>query len=168
MFNEESIILQAYNNANEEEKSVLKNLFDEGIFIKHFASKPVWIQLWDKFCFENNLNIRLPHNQPTSAKEEWDNSCVMLRHIVEIKIHQWSQVQKLKTDWVPNWNDGNERKFYPRFNMNTLGGLFGFSYSDYGLWNANSVPGSRLCYPTAELCEETVKEFLPIYEKYMK
>jgi len=157
--NEQQIIME-YENANEDGKKLLLRIFDEGIFVKKFVKKPIWIQLWEKFCKENNLNVVLPNTYPKSAEEEYDNASVMLRYIVGIK----------RGSWAPNWNDEKQYKYFPRFDMrDTMGGSsFGFAAAYYGAWAATSGAGSRLCYPTETLCIETVMEFLPIYEKYMK
>ena len=46
-------------------------------------------------------------------------------------------------DWVPDWNNSNEYKYYPWFEMGSPSGG-GFSYDDYDSWNTNSNVSSHL------------------------
>lgn len=155
---EEQLLIE-YNNGSEELKQSFRRMYDENIFIKRFKKpKPEWIQLWDKFCLENDLNIHLPHAHPKTSEEEYDNASMMLRHIVKIRTN----------NWIPNWDNESEKKFYPRFDMRTHNGGSSFGFTYYVIWYSDSSAGSRLCFPNAVLCEKTIMEFLPIYEKFIK
>ena len=48
--------------------------------------------------------------------------------------------------WEPDWNDDNEPKWFPVFNMQskTPSGV-GFSHSNYDNWNTNTNCSSHLC-----------------------
>lgn len=77
--------------------------------------------------------------------------------------------QALNEGWKPNWNDSNEYKYYPWFNVkaskNNPSGS-GFSYDDYGRWNTGTLVGSRLCFKSSELAEYAGKTFKKLYEQY--
>lgn len=71
----------------------------------------------------------------------------------------------LNQGWVPSWDNGNEYKYYPYFDMRSG---FGFSHSGYGVWHARTGVGSRLCYKTRELAEYAGKQFESIYKDFLK
>lgn len=108
---------------------------------------------WENFLKENNLDIALPYPEPKDADELWDNSCVMLRHMIKVK----------RKGWTPTFKSG-ERRWVPVFDTGVAG--FGFSYSHYDNSDTGTDVGSRLCLPTSELAEEVGREYLPVYEIY--
>lgn len=74
-------------------------------------------------------------------------------------------VKSLNENWTPNWDDSNEYKYYPYFDMKSGGG-FSFSYCDG--WYTHTAVGSRLCFSKSYLAEYSGKQFTSIYEKFMK
>jgi len=66
--------------------------------------------------------------------------------------------------WKPNWNDYNQFKYYPWFDMD--GGSSGFRCLVYGRWNSASFVGSRLCFKTREAAEYAGNQFLKLYKDY--
>lgn len=69
--------------------------------------------------------------------------------------------QALNGDWKPNWNDGNEYKWYPWFNMKNG---FSFNGSDGGY--QHSYVGSRLCFRSEEIADYAGTQFLDLYKEY--
>lgn len=67
----------------------------------------------------------------------------------------------LNEGWTPNWNDGNEYKHYPYFDMRS--GV-GFSDANFDGWDAGTGVGSRLCFKNRELAEYAGKQFLSLYK----
>jgi transposase len=63
----------------------------------------------------------------------------------------------LNEDWIPNWDDSDEYKYYPWFEM----GSSGFRSDDYDCWHTGTYPGSRLCFKSAG------EQFKDVYEQYM-
>jgi hypothetical protein len=72
----------------------------------------------------------------------------------------------LRGDWEPNWNDGNEKKWYPYFRWSSGSG-FGFSHSSYTYDCSATYVGSRLCFPTSELAEYFGKQFIEIHRELL-
>jgi hypothetical protein len=68
-------------------------------------------------------------------------------------------------DWVPDWNNWNQYKYYPWFNMGSPSGG-GFSCDDYGTWGTGSGVGSRLCFETREIAKYVGKQFEDLYKIY--
>jgi hypothetical protein len=66
--------------------------------------------------------------------------------------------------WVPDWGNGNQRKWWPWF---TLSSGFGFSDSYYNYDNANTNVGFRLCFETKEKADYAAKQFLDIYKDFL-
>lgn len=127
----------------------------ERVFGKHaFESSTDWLKLWEKFCKENNLHVKLPFEDAADAIQESTNAHFMLQYIVPIR----------NKGWVADWDNSDEYKYWPYFEMRSG---FAFSLSGYASWYTYSNVSSRLCYSSEKLCRETVNEFLPIYKKYM-
>jgi hypothetical protein len=75
-------------------------------------------------------------------------------------------VSALNEGWVPDWQDSDQYKYYPWFDMNdsSSSGRFSFDYSGYQ--RSASGVGSRLCFKSRELCEYACRTFLDIYRKF--
>ena len=73
-------------------------------------------------------------------------------------------VEAINDGWKPNWNNPNEYKYYPVFDMRN-----GFSFDDSSnSWdNTDSVVGSRLCFKDRDLCEYCGRMFIDLYRDYM-
>ena len=74
--------------------------------------------------------------------------------------------EALNEGWKPNWNDSNERKFYPWFSMTDKPG-FGFSYTCCGWARTYTDVGSRLCFKSEKLAAYAGKQFESIYKDFL-
>jgi len=68
-------------------------------------------------------------------------------------------------DWVPDWNNYDQYKYYPWFEMGSSSGA-GFSYLDCDIWLTGSNAGSRLCFETREQAKYVGTQFLELYKDY--
>ena len=68
--------------------------------------------------------------------------------------------------WKPNWDNWDERKYYPWFDLEGSSSGAGFSYLVCDDWRTNSTVGSRLCFKTWELAEHIGKTFIDLYKDY--
>ncbi|MGA2824320.1 MAG: hypothetical protein ABSE72_12440, partial [Bacteroidales bacterium] len=85
----------------------------------------------------------------------------------EIAYKQLKLIAKvLRGEWEPNWNDENEKKWYPWFQWSSGSG-FDFSSSYYGYGNTYTSVGSRLCFPKKELAEYFGKQFIEIHRELL-
>jgi len=66
-------------------------------------------------------------------------------------------------DWIPDWTNSNEYKYYCWFDMSVSSG-FGFSGTDYGYLASSSRVGSRLCYETRKQAIYAGKQFNDEYK----
>lgn len=69
-------------------------------------------------------------------------------------------VKALNEDWVPNFNNTSQAKWYPWFYLNEPGFRFLIAFYFY----SGSFVGSRLCFKSRELAEYAAKQFLTIYK----
>lgn len=145
-----STLVEAFNNGSGDVKKVLKDLFGKDVEPKETD----WIELWNKFCKENNLSVNLPHDQPSGMDEESENAFRMLKEIIKFK----------NKGWVPDWNKSSQYKYYPWFYM-TAGSGFSLVVVHASCTYANV--GARLVFESEDVAEATAIEFLPIYKKFM-
>jgi len=68
-------------------------------------------------------------------------------------------------DWVPDWTNWDQYKYYPWFEMGSPSGG-GFSCYVYDGWSAGSVVGSRLCFETRDQAKYVGKQFEELYKTY--
>lgn len=73
-------------------------------------------------------------------------------------------IRAINQGWKPNWNDSNERKWWPWF---TLSSGFGFSVSGYDNANARTTVGSRLCFQDKERSDYVATQFIDIYKAFL-
>ncbi len=77
--------------------------------------------------------------------------------------------EALNDGWQPNWNDSDEYKYFPWFEIKAddkRPGGFGFSYTYYDHWHTDTTVGSRLCFRTRELATYAGKQFADLYKEY--
>lgn len=88
----------------------------------------------------------------------------------EISINAYSKlviiVRVLNEGWIPDWNNSDQYKYWPYFDMRSKPG-FGFSNASYVYWCTDSAVGSRLCFKSRELAEYAANTFLNIYDEYI-
>lgn len=76
--------------------------------------------------------------------------------------------EALNEGWKPNWNDSNEWKWNPWFDVNASAKKpsgSGLSFVDGGGWDTHAGVGSRLCFKSRELAEYAGKTFKKLYEQ---
>ena len=71
--------------------------------------------------------------------------------------------EALNEGWKPNWEDSNERKWYPYFR---LGGSFGLYGTGYNYDYADTSVASRFCFKTETLARYAGTQFIEIYKDY--
>jgi hypothetical protein len=97
-------------------------------------------------------------------KASFDRSCADLSH--DEKAYRLLKLlaKALNQGWTPDWNNSNEYKYFPWFEM---GGPSGFRFDGSDYWDACSGVGSRLCYKTRELSDYAGKQFIDLYKQFM-
>lgn len=70
--------------------------------------------------------------------------------------------EALNEEWIPDWDNYDEYKYYPWFEMSPSSFAFGVSSCIYAAASAGS--GSRLKFRTRELAEYAAKQFIDIWK----
>ena len=73
-------------------------------------------------------------------------------------------VKAINQGWTPDWNNSNQYKWYPYFNLSSG---FGFSATGYHYGNAITLVGSRLCFESEEKAKYAGKQFLQLYKELL-
>jgi hypothetical protein len=73
-------------------------------------------------------------------------------------------IMAINQGWIPDWNDTDQRKWYPWFNLSSG---FGFSLSAYCYDDAHTAVGSRLCFESEEKSDYAAKQFLDLYKQFL-
>lgn len=104
---------------------------------------------------------------------EDDQEVLNLRQLqkVEISEHIISNqsavviVKALNKNWIPDWNDPDECKYFIWWNMQTND----FSYNYYFVCKSRSDVSARLCLKSLKLCQDICenKEFVKIFKSFM-
>lgn len=103
----------------------------------------------------------LPFPETKNAEENAVNNVAKCFRIARV----------LNEGWQPDWNNDDERKYYPWFDMETypdqVGSGVGFSFVVYGCVGSCSAVGARLVFKTSELANFAGTKFLDVYHGYM-
>jgi hypothetical protein len=70
----------------------------------------------------------------------------------------------LTQGWTPDWNNSNQYKWYPYFNLSSG---FGFSAAHYDYVDASTTVGSRLCFESEEKAKYAGNQFLQLYKEFL-
>ncbi|MGN6478505.1 MAG: hypothetical protein ACTHKV_14870 [Flavipsychrobacter sp.] len=73
----------------------------------------------------------------------------------------------LNDGWQPNWEDDDEYKYYPWFDMNDASAPARFSFHVYDYDRTFSNLGSRLVFKTRQLAVHAGETFIDIYRDMM-
>ncbi len=126
------------------------------------SKKPAdYIELSKQFCKVNKLVYGkiIPFDKPKNKNQEALNAAAILFEIID----RANKKDNKSKEWIPDWTNYNEYKYYPYFYLSGSG--FAFHYTDG--WNSNAAAGSRLCFLKRDTARTVAKKYLPIYEKFM-
>jgi hypothetical protein len=121
------------------------------------------VKTFEDVCEELGIDTdgALPYKEP----KEGDLYSLSADKIATNAFVKVSLIAKaLNEGWWPNWDDSNEYKYYPWFDMRDGSGS-GFSGSAYHGSHSNTGVGSRLCFKSRELCEYAAKQFEEVYKQ---
>ena len=71
-----------------------------------------------------------------------------------------AEVNERNESWVPNWDDDNEKKWYPWFNLRN-----GKVALDFVYYYSNSAIPPSLVFKNSETCRKFVGDNMELYEK---
>lgn len=159
MTTEFQIAKQQYQSAGAEVKKVLEEIFGKESFlpimdrVKSFEDvRNIYIKTIDSGAL-NNIDILSRYNGVNEA---------LRGAVAAMKLSMISAV--LNEGWTPDWNDGDQYKYFPWFEYKS--GV-GFSYSYYVFTHSRTRLGSRLCFKSSELAMYAGKTFTKEYNEFL-
>jgi len=114
------------------------------------------IKSFEDACKALNVSTDLPDFSMLSTEEQK----AMTAHYKLTVI-----AKALNEGWKPKWENSDQTKYYPWFNMDQSDG--GFSYNGYDDHCSGSSVGSRLCYHSREVAKYAGTQFEDLYKDYM-
>ena len=123
-------------------------------------AKTKLIASFEEACKKEGLNPveEIPFKNPANGRQIAVNAAAKLFIIAKA----------LNGDWKADWNNWNQGKYYPWFDMRSSpAGGSGFSYGDCVYGRSSSYVGSRLVYKDLETAEYAGTKFLDIYRDLM-
>lgn len=129
-------------------KSQLEKEFGKGNFIKNEFEN---IKTFEDACNALGVNPDEVYNEKDLPDE------IAYKKLKVI-------VKAINKSWVPDWNNGDERKWWPWFNLSSG---FGFSGSNYDYASTYTTVGSRLCFKTEEQSDFAAMQFIDLYEQLL-
>ncbi len=134
---------QVYNETDAAGKIVLQRVFGTEVFNQKITDR---IKSFEDAC----SILGLTNAQVYGTNDTAD----------EIAYKKLKVIAKaLNEGWVPDWNNSNQYKYYPYFNMQG-----GFSFNDFVYIFTLSYVGSRLCFKSSELATYMGQQFEPLYK----
>lgn len=144
-----------YPTATPEFKEMLIDSFGKEFFSQKITDR---IKSYEDACADLGLDPEdLPFKNPKNNRQEADNAFHMLDVITE------SLLEGKKLDW----EDSDQRKWYPVFNNYSSGSGFRFLGSNYVWSHSLADGGARLCVDTQEKADYSGNQFLPIWNKFL-
>jgi hypothetical protein len=142
--------LKAYNKADKTGKALLSDLIGKELFTMKITDR---VKTFEDACEITGENFQAAKFTQGSA-----NSVAFekLKTIAEA----------LNEGWNPDWNNSNERKYFPYFIWDSASSGFSFTYVDD--YYANTLSSSRLCFQKSDVAEYAAKQFIDLYKDYLK
>jgi hypothetical protein len=116
------------------------------------------IKTFEDAC--NALNLDASKVIPDFSLFPKEEQKAMIAHAKLIII-----AKAINGDWIPDWKDYDQLKYYPWFEMGSSSGV-GFAYDDCDYWYAISYVGSRLCFESREKAKYIGTQFEDLYKIY--
>ena len=113
---------------------------------RHFTD----IKTLEDACEE--LDIPTPYFNGTETRDEFVYRALKI------------VVKAINQGWTPDWNNTDQRKWSPWFNLSSG---FGFSYSYYSYDYTDATVGSRLCFESEEKSNYSAKQFIEMYKEFL-
>jgi hypothetical protein len=138
-----------YPTAAPELKAILEDSYSKQFFSGKIIDR---ILSMEDVCAEKGISI---NDSRYTMGDPDDIAFRMVKDFTEV----------LNEGWKPNWNDGNERKWFIWWLMDAPGFRL---YDIHCYWtNSCTSAGSRLCFKSEELARHAAKVFQPIYKQLM-
>lgn len=132
-------LLAAFRNAGKEGKQVLSDLFGKQVALYDNITDRV--KSFEDACQVLGISTNVPEVKGLPRKHQ--KAIIANYKLIVI-------AEALNEGWKPNWQDSDEYKYYPWFDMSNPAGV-GFSITYYAASYSAASVGSRLCLKNREL-----------------
>lgn len=132
-------LLAAFRNAGKEGKQVLSDLFGKQVALYDNITDRV--KSFEDACQVLGISTNVPEVKGLPRKHQ--KAIIANYKLIVI-------AEALNEGWKPNWQDSDEYKYYPWFDMSNPAGV-GYSYTYYTASHTAANIGSRLCLKNREL-----------------
>lgn len=132
-------LLVAFRNAGKEGKQVLSDLFGKQVALYDNITDRV--KSFEDACQVLGISTNVPEVKGLPRKHQ--KAIIANYKLIVI-------AEALNEGWKPNWQDSDEYKYYPWFDMSNPAGV-GYSNTYHTASNTAANVGSRLCLKNREL-----------------
>lgn len=132
-------LLVAFRNAGKEGKQVLSDLFGKQVALYDNITDRV--KSFEDACQVLGISTNVPEVKGLPRKHQ--KAIIANYKLIVI-------AEALNEGWKPNWQDSDEYKYYPWFDMSNPAGV-GYSHADLAASYTDANVGSRLCLKNREL-----------------
>lgn len=132
-------LLVAFRNAGKEGKQVLSDLFGKQVALYDNITDRV--KSFEDACQVLGISTNVPEVKGLPRKHQ--KAIIANYKLIVI-------AEALNEGWKPNWQDSDEYKYYPWFDMSNPAGV-GYSNANSAASATNANIGSRLCLKNREL-----------------
>lgn len=132
-------LLVAFRNAGKEGKQVLSDLFGKQVALYDNITDRV--KSFEDACQVLGISTNVPEVKGLPRKHQ--KAIIANYKLIVI-------AEALNEGWKPNWQDSDEYKYYPWFDMSNPAGV-GYSYTNITASSTYALLGSRLCLKNREL-----------------
>lgn len=132
-------LLAAFRNAGKEGKQVLSDLFGKQVALYDNITDRV--KSFEDACQVLGISTNVPEVKGLPRKHQ--KAIIANYKLIVI-------AEALNEGWKPNWQDSDEYKYYPWFDMSNPAGV-GYSRTASTASNTTAGLGSRLCLKNREL-----------------
>ena len=146
---EQSNAIKAYNEGTSSDKLLLERLYGKEVFNQKITDR---VKTFEDACEVLGIGTSIPNVDNLRKK---DRASVIAQYKLLVII------EALNEGWTPNWDNNNEYKYYPYFDMRNNTPVFG----DYYNWFTVSTTSSHLCLKTSALAEYCGKQFIDLYKE---
>ena len=147
--------IKAHDEASTKGKTLLENLFGKRVFQKDITERVKSVEDAIKELGNDDVEV-IQLNRMKSIGLQ--NHIIGNQELIVI-------AKALNEGWQPDWQNDNQYKYFPWFDMDdsSSAGRFSFCGSDYQ--RSGSFVGSRLCFKSRELSNYAENQFEDIYRK---
>lgn len=144
---------EEYKNASLAIKSLMEKSAPDGFFEVKSKSNRV-------DSIESALLISPPNEDMKSLLNYNGDNCFMVKARTYLQLLIIAEA--IREGWIPDFDNENQKKWYPYFIKSGSGWAFRATRYDYTFTNA--TVGSRLCFPTQELAEYFGRQFIALHK----